>query len=97
MYEIEITREAIDDLRAFRKRERRSVVEGIERELRYEPARETRNRKRLRPNKLAEWELRLGQYRVFFDVDRAADVVKVIAVGRKRGNRLYIRDEEFNL
>jgi mRNA-degrading endonuclease RelE of RelBE toxin-antitoxin system len=97
MYEIEITPEAIDDLRALLKRERRVVVDGIERALLHEPGRETRNRKRLRPNELAEWELRVAQFRVFFDVDEGARVVKVIAMGRKRGNRLYIQDEEYHL
>jgi mRNA-degrading endonuclease RelE of RelBE toxin-antitoxin system len=56
MYGIEVTPEAIGDLRMLRKRERQIVIREVEEQLRYEPTQETRNRKRLRPNQLAEWE-----------------------------------------
>ncbi len=49
MYEIEFTIEAIQDLKSFRKFEHRKIIAGIEVQLEYEPAVETRNRKRLRP------------------------------------------------
>jgi mRNA-degrading endonuclease RelE of RelBE toxin-antitoxin system len=69
MFHITFTPEAIEDLRWFIKVDRKSIMEEIETQLRYEPAVETRNRKRLRPNQLAEWELRSGGFRVFFDVE----------------------------
>ena len=97
MYEIEFTLETIEDLRALRKRDRQLVVNEIERQLKHEPTQETRNRKRLRPNQLAEWELRIERFRVFYDVDDAAKIVKIVAVGYKRGNRLFIQDKEFKL
>lgn len=97
MYEVELTPEAIDDLRTLKKRERQIIFNGIDEQLQHQPTQETRNRKRLRPNPLAEWELRVEQYRVFYDVDTAAQRVKIIAVGVKRGNRLYIQDEEYEL
>jgi hypothetical protein len=58
---------------------------------------ETRNRKRLRPNKLAEWELRIDRTRVFFDIDRANQLIQVRAIGYKRGSRLWIHGEEYQL
>jgi len=70
---------------------------GIESCLKYEPDRETRNNKRLRPNRLAEWELRVERFRVFYDIDGEKRFVKVEAVGQKRGNRLYLRGQEFEL
>jgi mRNA-degrading endonuclease RelE of RelBE toxin-antitoxin system len=58
---------------------------------------ETRNRKRLRPNPLAPWELRVGDLRVFYDVDAEASCVRIVAVGRKEHNRLIIGGEEVTL
>ena len=97
MYEIELTASAKNDLRALRKRDQRLVVDGIEKQLEHEPTRETRNRKRLRPNQLAEWEVRVDRFRVFYDVDDAVKMVKVAAVGYKNGDRLIIRNKEFEL
>lgn len=54
MYEIEFAPEALDDLRALRKFEQKEVLDGIESQLRYKPTVETRNRKKLRPNEVAE-------------------------------------------
>ena len=57
----------------------------------------TRNRKRLRPNDVAEWELRIGKYRVFYDVYEKARTVKVEGIGHKEGNRLFLHGEEYKL
>lgn len=73
------------------------MITGIESQLLYEPAVETRNRKRLSPNKVSEWELRLGKFRVFYDVESAVRIVKVEAVGYKDGNQLFIRGEPYQL
>lgn len=91
MYAIEFSDEAIKDLRSFKKREQSEILDGIEMHLRYEPASEARNRKRLRPNETAEWELRLDQYRVFYDVDEVVRIVSVTAIGLKIGNLLRFR------
>ena len=61
MYEIRFTPEAIDDLKSLRQSEQKEVLDGTDTQLKHEPTVETRNRKRLRPNDLAEWELRLGK------------------------------------
>ena len=64
-------------------------MDGIERQLTYEPMRETRNRKMLRglipPWQHVEpvWELRIAQYRVFYDVDEASGEVTIRALRRK--------------
>lgn len=70
---------------------------ALELRLCHEAAVETRNRKRLRPNRLAEWELRWGRVRVFFDVEEEDRLIKVIAVGYKEGSRLFIRGKEYEL
>jgi mRNA-degrading endonuclease RelE of RelBE toxin-antitoxin system len=97
MYEIEFTPEAKDDLTAFRKFEQQTIIAGIETQLRYEPTVETRNRKRLRPNNVAEWELRLGKYRVFYNVEEHILIVSIEAIGFKVGNVLFIRGKRREL
>jgi hypothetical protein len=73
------------------------ITAAIESQLAHEPTAETRNRKRLRPNKLAEWVLRVDTFRVFYDVLPAAAIVKVNAVGVKKGNDLFIQGDRFEL
>jgi mRNA-degrading endonuclease RelE of RelBE toxin-antitoxin system len=65
--------------------------------LTREPLRETRNRKPLRENPLSHWELRVGRYRVFYDVSELEQHVKVIAVGHKVRSKLFIGGKEFEL
>ena len=97
MYQIEFTPEAIEDLRSLRKFDQRRIVAEIETQLPHEPTRETRNRKRLRPNQLAEWELRVEAFRIFYDIFAQDEVVKVVAVGYKEGARLFLRGEKHEL
>ncbi len=73
------------------------VLEGIETQLRYEPAVETRNRKRLGPNDVAEWELRIGRFRVFYNVNEQVKIVGIEAIGFKVGSELFIRGERREL
>jgi len=97
MHEIEFTDEALADLKWFKKREQSEILDGIESNLRYEPSVETRNRKRLRPNETAEWELRIAQYRVFYDVDVVVRIVSIEAIGYKVGSILRFRGQEGEL
>ena len=97
MYEIEFTDEAEEDLHWFRKNEQQEILDGINSQLSYEPSIETRNRFRLRPNQTTEWELRLGKYRVFYDVESVVRIISVEAVGLKIGNRLFFRGKEKKL
>ena len=55
-----------------------------------------KHRKQLEENSLAPWELRVGDFRVFYDVDVAEETVIVIAVGHVH-NTLRIAGEEFEL
>jgi len=79
-------------------RERTTVLDAIGRQLLHEPLKETRQRKPLRPNPVAPWELRVGQLRVFYEVAGAeSGVVRILAVGRKRRNVLVVGDKEIRL
>ena len=97
MFEIRYTPEAIADLSSYGSRDRRRIMDQIDACLQHEPECETRNNKVLRPNRLAERELRIDRFRVFYDIDEGKSVVKIEAIGHKRGNRLYVRAEEFQL
>jgi mRNA-degrading endonuclease RelE of RelBE toxin-antitoxin system len=97
MYDIKFTPSALEDIGWFKKRERKIIVDGIADQLHRDPAGETRNRKRLRPNATSEWELRIEKYRIFYDLNHEERVVEVKVVGDKRGNRVVVRGEEYEL
>lgn len=74
----------------------------IEEQLTFEPAVETRNRKRVRPPAAfeAEWELRFGpknRFRVFYQIDHENRLVRIVAIGEKDRNRLLVGGEEVTL
>ena len=96
-YQIEYTESAIDDIAYFKKYERGLIVTAIEEQLTYEPIREVRNRKPMEANALARWEVRVGKYRIFYDVEVLDRVVLIKAVGWKAHNTLYIRGKEYPL
>lgn len=97
MYEIDFTQEALNDLKSFRKFEQAKIIQGIEAQLQYEPNVETRNRKLLRSNTIAEWELRIDHYRVFYNVEAVVRIVSIEAIGFKLGNILFIRGDKREL
>jgi mRNA-degrading endonuclease RelE of RelBE toxin-antitoxin system len=94
MYEIEFSDDALQDLKSLKKNEQNEVLDDIDANLRHEPAIERHNRKRLRPNQTAEWELRIGKFRVFYDVYEAVKIVSIEAVGLKIGSLLRFRGKE---
>ena len=66
-YRIEVTEEAKTDLSHYTAFERKLIVSGIREQLADQPLIETKNRKPLRDNPIASWELRIGKYRVFYE------------------------------
>jgi mRNA-degrading endonuclease RelE of RelBE toxin-antitoxin system len=90
-YQIQFAHSAIRHLAGLTARERSKLIDAIERQLSHEPLSETRNRKLLRPNPIASWELRVSVLRVFYDVvSTGRPMVRVLAVGKKQGNVLRI-------
>jgi len=74
--------------------DRRGIIGSIEEQLAHEPETATRNRKLLEnltpPWQTVEpiWELRVGEYRVFYDVSLTESIVYVRAVRKKpRGTK----------
>ena len=77
--------------------ERKTIVTEIRAQLRDQPATQTRNRKPLRANPLAPWELRIGKYRAFYEVNLEIHYVRILAVGHKEHGQLWIRGQEVEL
>ncbi len=97
-YTIEFAESVRAQLRALSARQRSTILDSIERHLVHEPLVETRSRKPLRPNPVAPWELCIGDLRVFYEVaSDQLDTVRILAVGQKRGNKLYIAGKEIAL
>ncbi len=56
------------------------MVDAVEEQLAHQPTMEKRNSKPLRPNPVAHWELRVGDLRVYYDIeDEPEPVVHVRA------------------
>jgi mRNA-degrading endonuclease RelE of RelBE toxin-antitoxin system len=86
----------IDDLRWFGKKDGHLLLKESEQRLSEDPLLESGNMKTLRPNPVAQRELRLfGKYRLLFNVDQEREEVTIILVGEKRGNSLIVQGEEF--
>lgn len=96
-FHIEFSPRGRDNLKGLRKRDQQIIVDAIATQLSHEPDRPTRQRKKLEDNELAPWELRVGDFRVFYDIEPANDLVIVLAVGKKTHNVLRIGDEEIQL
>jgi mRNA-degrading endonuclease RelE of RelBE toxin-antitoxin system len=96
-YEIVYTYDAIEELECLTKRQQQIVLDAVEGQLTHEPTQETRNRKHLRDNPLATWELRVERMRVFYNVEESRPVVTIVAVGIKRDSRLFLGRNEYKL
>lgn len=88
-FDVQIREEAERDLDSFRAFEQNRILDTIEDQLTYQPNLKTRNRKQmvgLTPrfeHNPPLWELRIGDVRVFYDVDVPAKIVHVRAIRRK--------------
>jgi mRNA interferase RelE/StbE len=96
-YDIEVSDEAKIDLSHYTAFERKIIVSGIRQQLTHQPRVETKNRKRLRDNPVASWALRVGKYRVFYEVIEPTRLVNVVSIGHKDHNTLLIRGKEVRL
>jgi len=82
-----------DDLDALRGYDRVRILDAVETQLAHAPNAATRQRKLLRnlvpPFEAIQpiWQLRVGVFRVFYDVDETANRVYVRAVRRKPPHR----------
>jgi len=74
------------------------VLDAVDKQLQFQPDIETRNRKPMRPNPLAPWELRIGTLRVYYDFEDSPErIVFVRAIGIKKRNSVRIGKEVIRL
>ena len=92
MFEVVVKPGARRQLRRLRRLAAVTITDALERYLRYEPDRSSRSRiKQLRGRQDAAYRLRVGDYRVFYDVGES--VVTVIAVLHKRETVTFYRED----
>jgi mRNA-degrading endonuclease RelE of RelBE toxin-antitoxin system len=84
------------DLDFFKVSEQRVIVDAIRTYLQVDATAPSQRRKQLSENPIAPWELRVGRYRVFYELENDA-IVKIVAVGYKDHNDLFIRGESVEL
>ena len=97
-YRIEYSPDAEDHLHAVTARQQAIVLDSVDRQLGHQPTTITKNRKPMRPNPVAPWELRVGTLRVYYDIEEAPEtVVYIRAVGVKTRGQVYIGGEEIEL
>jgi mRNA-degrading endonuclease RelE of RelBE toxin-antitoxin system len=89
MYEIRYAEGVANDLKGLRAAQRRQILDRIDAQLTYQPTEETRNRKILVglvppwEHEQPVWQLSIGQFRVFYDVDEAEAIVVIRAIRHK--------------
>ena len=91
--------ETLDHLDAIASKYHGLIRKAIDEQLSYTPGRPARNRKLLEQPAPYEatWELRFGpgnRFRVFYDVVSDQQVVWILAIGIKDGNKLLVGGEE---
>jgi len=90
LYSILLAPEAVQDLPHFNAKERAEIKDGIARHLRHEPAKVSRTRiKRLRSTRQPQFRLRIGDVRIFYDIE--GENVHILAIVPKRGAEDWLR------
>ena len=97
MWQVVFSEAAIRQLMQIERGRRGFIKAGIREHLaESDPLQGARNKFRLRrASAHAEYELRLGPWRIFYRV--RGRLVEVVLIGEKKGNRLLIGGEEFVL
>ena len=95
-FEVKLVPSADGDLDYFKAHEQKAIIDAISKFLEVDADVETKRKKRLRPNPLAPWELRIGDYRAFYEI-KGDRLVRVLAIGHKQHNELFIRGERIEI
>jgi mRNA interferase RelE/StbE len=89
-YEIILSPQAVNDLKALRAHDRAATRDAMETHLRHQPTRTSKSRiKRLRGMLRPQYRFRVGELRVFYDV--ADDRVEVLTIVPKSNADAWLR------
>jgi hypothetical protein len=99
-FTLSFSSDAIEHLDRIEPKYHPLLRQTINEQLTYTPTEVTRNRKPLdQPAPFeATWELRCGpenRFRVFYQVDSSSGEARILAIGPKERNRLFIGKEEY--
>ncbi len=90
-FEIELVREAKEDLKRLRKTDQVKILDSIEKHLSHEPTRQSRSRiKRLGGAVFPPFRLRVNEFRIYYDVDEAERKVVIYGIIRKIGSDAWL-------
>ena len=92
-YQILYSPEAVDHLRQLTARQQAIIVDTVAKQLQHRPDQQTRNRKMMDPNEVGTWELRIGDIRVYYDIELPSRV-NGRAIGIKTAGILRIAGKE---
>jgi len=93
VYEIRVHETASQEIDSLRVFDQRKIVGAVEKHLSHQPAVPTRHRKLLKDltpqfeHVPPVWELRVGYFRIFYDIDERAKVVHIRAVRQKEASQ----------
>ena len=97
-YAVKYSPETGEHIEALTARQRTIVLDAVDEQLQHEPTVETQNRKPMRANALAPWELRIGELRVYYEVQETPErEVQIRAVGVKERNQVRIANKVVKL
>lgn len=90
--------DAVRQLKRLRTYDQRAVLDGVQGHLvEAEPDEATRNKFRLRrSSEFADYELRIGDLRVFYRIEASGEIV-ITVIGIKKGNTLVVEGEQFEI
>ncbi|HUY33318.1 MAG TPA: type II toxin-antitoxin system RelE/ParE family toxin [Pirellulales bacterium] len=89
MFGIDYAFSVAEDLAELRAHHRKRILDQIDEQLTHQPTEETRNKKIVRglvppwEHEEPVWELRVGEFRVFYDVNEEKARVTVRAIRQK--------------
>lgn len=83
-FQIEYTRDALDDLTDLRAFDRKRIADGILSNLVHHPTTTSRSRiKKMDQPFWSEYRLRVDEFRVYYKVDSATQAVTILRILRK--------------
>jgi mRNA-degrading endonuclease RelE of RelBE toxin-antitoxin system len=90
-FEIRYSSKAVKQLKACRAFDRATILDEIEQTLTVNPTVQSKARvKKLRQPAPTQFRLRVGDFRVFYEVDEATDVVSVVQILSKADSLTYL-------